>query len=98
VKIFVYTLSDVLTRFENVLATSFKGEAGFGLSLQRACRRFVNWSKWRTSRSCHSAEILARHTDALLLQSYSTTFDELDMERSLRQIVRYLLPPLSVLY
>jgi len=64
---------------------SFKGEAGFVASLDRACREFVNRNA-ATTTSSRSPELLAKHADALLRKNNKVS-EEGDLEGALNRVM-----------
>lgn len=67
---------------------SFKGEAGFVASLDRACKDFVNKNSATGSSSTKSPELLAKHADALLRKNNKVGEDN-DLEDALNKVVGF---------
>jgi cullin 1 len=65
-KAYVDALLEVHIKSSETVNHSFKGEAGFVVSLDRACREFVNRNAATGTSSSRSPELLAKHMDALL--------------------------------
>ena len=87
-KAYVDALLEVHTKSSETVNRSFKGEAGFVASLDRACREFVNRNAATTTPS-RSPELLAMHTDALLRKN-NKVLEEGDLEGALNRVVRRL--------
>jgi hypothetical protein len=68
-------------------ASSFKGEAGFVISLDKARREFVNRNAAAGTSSSRSPELLAKHADALLHKNNKVS-EEGDLEGALSRVVR----------
>ena len=88
-KAYVDALLEVHTKSSETVNRSFKGEAGFVASLDRACREFVNRNA-ATTTSSRSPELLAKHADALLRKNNKVS-EEGDLEGALNRVVRRLL-------
>ena len=86
-KVYVDTLLEVHTKSSETVNRSFKGEAGFVASLDRACREFVNRNAATGTSSSKSPELLAKHVDALLLKNNKVS-EEGDLEGALNRVVR----------
>ncbi|TFY77364.1 hypothetical protein EWM64_g6649, partial [Hericium alpestre] len=65
---------------------SFKGEAGFVASLDKACREFVNKNAATGTSSSRSPELLAKHADALLRKNNKMA-EESDLEGALNRVM-----------
>ncbi|KAH0445927.1 hypothetical protein IEQ34_025236 [Dendrobium chrysotoxum] len=65
---------------------SFRAEAGFLASLDKACRDFMNRNKATGTSSSKSPELLAKHADGMLRKSNKTT-EEAGLEDALNQIM-----------
>jgi cullin 1 len=87
-KVYVDALLKVHTKCSETVNRSFKGEAGFVASLDRACREFVNRNAVTTTSST-SPELLARHADALLRKNNKVS-EKGDLEGALDRMVRRL--------
>jgi len=85
-KAYVDALLEVHRRNQEVVNRSFKGEAGFVASLDKACRDFVNTNAATGSNAAKSPELLARHTDALLRKSNKMS-EEADLEQALNEVM-----------
>ena len=69
------------------VSRSFRGEAGFVASLDKACRDFVNRNSATGTSTTKSPELLAKHADALLRKSNKMAEEE-DLEGALNKVVR----------
>ena len=85
-KAYVDALLEVHSKSSETVNRSFKGEAGFVASLDRACREFVNRNA-ATTTSSRSPELLAKHADALLRKNNKVS-EEGDLEGALNRVVR----------
>ena len=65
-KAYVDALLEVHSKNSATVSRSFKGEAGFVASLDKACREFVNQNSATGTSSTKSPELLAKHADMLL--------------------------------
>jgi len=84
---YVDALLEVHEKSSETVNRSFKGDAGFLTSLDRACREFVNRNAATTGTSAtKSPELLAKHTDVLLRQNNNVA-DEDDLEVALNRVV-----------
>jgi len=88
-KAYVDALLEVHTKNSDTVNRSFKGEAGFVASLDKACREFVNRNAATGTSSTKSPELLAKHADALLRKNNKMA-EEGDLEGALNRVVRYL--------
>lgn len=86
-KVYVESLLEVHTRYQELVQKQFNGESEFVRSLDNACREFVNRNVMCKSASTKSPELLAKYTDALLRRSSAKVSEEDDMETALAQIV-----------
>ena len=84
-KAYVNALLEVHTKSSETINRSFKGEAGFVASLNRACREFVNRNAATTS-SYRSPELLAKHADVLLRKNNQVS-EKGDLEGALNCVV-----------
>jgi len=84
-KAYVDALLEVHTKSSETVNRSFKGEAGFVASLDRACREFVNRNA-ATTTSSKSPELLAKHADALLRKNNKVS-EEGDLEGALNRVM-----------
>ena len=89
-KAYVDALLEVHTKSSETVNRSFKGEAGFVASLDRACREFVNRNAATGTSSSKSPELLAKHADALLRKNNKVS-EEGDLEGALNRVVCRLL-------
>ena len=87
-KAYVDALLEVHTKSSETVNRSFKGEAGFVASLDRACRDLVNRNPATTSPEGPS-ELLAKYADELLSESNKIA-EEGDLEVALDRVVRRL--------
>jgi cullin 1 len=85
-KAYVDALLEVHTKSSDTVNRSFKGEAGFVASLDRACREFVNRNAATGTSSSRSPELLAKHADALLRKNNKMA-EEGDLEGALNRVV-----------
>ncbi|KAI8820745.1 Cullin [Fimicolochytrium jonesii] len=85
-KVYVDALLDVHRKYSSLVETAFKGETGFGASLDRACREFVNRNVVCEKSSSKSPELLAKHCDSLLKKGSKIT-DELEIEEVLNSVM-----------
>lgn len=85
-KVYVDALLEVHKKYNDLVQTAFRGEAGFVASLDKACREFVNRNKICKSSTSKSPEQLARYCDSLLRKS-SKNPEENDLEDILNSIV-----------
>jgi cullin 1 len=65
-EMYVNALLDVHRNNAEMVSRGFLGEAGFVVSLDKACREFVNRNAATGSLSTKSPELLVRHIDMLL--------------------------------
>ena len=86
-KAYVDALLEVHSKSSETVNRSFKGEAGFVASLDRACREFVNRNAATGTSSSRSPELLAKHADALLRKNNKVS-EEGDLEGALNRVVR----------
>ena len=85
-KAYVDALLEVHRKNSDTVNRSFKGEAGFVASLDKACREFVNRNTATGNSSTKSPEFLAKHADALLRKTNKVA-EEGDLEGALNQAV-----------
>lgn len=85
-KAYVDALLEVHSKNSETVARSFRGEAGFVASLDKACREFVNRNAATGGSSNKSPELLAKHADALLRKNNKVA-EEGDLEGALNQVV-----------
>jgi len=85
-KAYVDALLDVHKKNQETVNRSFKGEAGFVASLDKACREFVNRNAATGTSTTKSPELLAKHADALLRKNNKVTEDQ-DLEEALNQVM-----------
>lgn len=86
-KAYVDALLEVHRKNSETVTRSFKGEAGFAASLDKACREFVNRNAATGTSSTKSPELIARHADMLLRKSNKMA-EEDDLEGALNRVVR----------
>lgn len=91
-KAYIEALLEVHKKNLEVVNASFRGEAGFVASLDKACKDYVNANAATKSAdgsqsSSKSPEFLARHTDALLKKT-NRAGEAADLEEGLNQVVR----------
>ncbi|GJJ13280.1 hypothetical protein Clacol_007531 [Clathrus columnatus] len=85
-KAYVDALLEVHKKNQETVNRSFKGEAGFVASLDKACREFVNRNAATGTSSTKSPELLAKHADALLRKTNKLS-EEGDLEEALNQVM-----------
>ncbi|KAF9405028.1 hypothetical protein BGZ94_003806 [Podila epigama] len=85
-KVYVDALLEVHKKYNDLVQTAFRGEAGFVASLDKACREFVNRNKICKSSTSKSPEQLARYCDTLLRKSAKNP-EESDLEDILNSIM-----------
>ena len=85
-KAYVDALLEVHQKNSEIVNRSFKGEAGFAASLDKACRDFVNRNAATGSSSTKSPELIAKHAD-LLLRKNNKMAEENDLEGALNRVV-----------
>ena len=86
-KAYVDALLEVHQKNSETVSRSFRGEAGFVASLDKACRDFVNRNAATGTSTTKSPELLAKHADALLRKSNKMAEEE-DLEGALNKVVR----------
>lgn len=89
-KAYVDALLEVHRKNAETVNRSFKGEAGFVASLDKACREFVNRNAATGASSNKSPELLAKHADALLRKNNKLA-EEGDLEGALNQVASAVL-------
>lgn len=85
-KAYVDALLEVHHKNQETVNRSFRGEAGFVASLDRACRDFVNRNAATGTSSTKSPELLAKHADALLRKNNKLS-EEGDLEDHLNKVM-----------
>jgi len=85
-KAYVDALLEVHHKNSETVTRSFRGEAGFVASLDKACREFVNRNGATGSSSTKSPELLAKHADALLRKNNKMAEDG-DLEGALNKVM-----------
>ncbi|KAJ7263792.1 ubiquitin-protein ligase [Mycena rebaudengoi] len=85
-KAYVDALLEVHHKNAETVARSFKGEAGFAASLDKACREFVNRNDATGSSSTKSPELIAKHAD-MLLRKNNKMAEEEDLEGALNRVM-----------
>lgn len=86
-KVYVDALLEIHRKNSETVTRSFKSEAGFAASLDKACREFVNRNAATGSSSTKSPELIAKHAD-LLLRKNNKMAEEEDLESALNRVVR----------
>jgi cullin 1 len=81
-KLYVDALLDVHKKNSGAVMRSFRGEAGFVASLDKACREFVNRNAPTCQSNAKSPELLPKHVDVLLRKSNKVA-EEDDLEVAL---------------
>jgi len=89
-KSYVDALLEVHRKNSETVSRSFKGEAGFVASLDKACREFVNRNAATGTSTTKSPELLAKHAD-MLLRKNNKMAEEEDLEGALNRVVGVLL-------
>lgn len=90
-KAYVDALLEVHHKNSDTVTRSFRGEAGFVASLDKACREFVNRNAATGTSTTKSPELLAKHADALLRKNNKMAEEE-DLEGALNKVVRTRCP------
>jgi len=85
-KAYVDALLEVHQKNSETVTRSFRGEAGFVASLDKACREFVNRNAATGTSTTKSPELLAKHADALLRKSNKMAEEE-DLEGALNKVM-----------
>lgn len=85
-KAYVDALLEVHRKNSETVTRSFKGEAGFAASLDKACREFVNRNAATGTSSTKSPELIAKHAD-MLLRRNNKMAEEDDLEGALNRVV-----------
>nr|XP_042126374.1 LOW QUALITY PROTEIN: cullin-1-like [Peromyscus maniculatus bairdii] len=87
-KMYVQTVLDVHKKYNALVMSAFKNDAGFVAALDKACSRFINnnaVTKMAQS-SSKSSELLTRYCDSLLKKS-SKNPEEVELEDTLNQVM-----------
>ena len=87
-KLYVDAMLDVHQKNSETVTRSFRGEAGFVASLDKACREFVNRNAATGTSTTRSPELIAKHADALLRKNNKMAEEE-DLEGALNKVVRH---------
>ncbi|EKM79832.1 hypothetical protein AGABI1DRAFT_113105 [Agaricus bisporus var. burnettii JB137-S8] len=85
-KAYVDALLEVHRKNSETVQRSFKGEAGFAASLDKACREFVNRNAATGASSTKSPELIAKHAD-MLLRKNNKMAEEDDLEGALNRVM-----------
>ncbi|KAH9926075.1 Cullin family-domain-containing protein [Amylocystis lapponica] len=85
-KAYVDALLEVHQKNSETVTRSFRGEAGFVASLDKACREFVNRNAATGTSTTKSPELLAKHADALLRKTNKMAEEE-DLEGALNKVM-----------
>ncbi|KAI1794850.1 Cullin-domain-containing protein [Ganoderma leucocontextum] len=85
-KLYVDALLEVHQKNSETVTRSFRGEAGFVASLDKACREFVNRNAATGTSTTKSPELLAKHADALLRKNNKMAEEE-DLEGALNKVM-----------
>ncbi|PWN92025.1 putative SCF complex member Cullin 1 [Acaromyces ingoldii] len=83
---YVTALLDVHARSHALVLASFRGEAGFLASLDKACRDFMNRNKATGTSASKSPELLAMYADGMLRKSNKSS-EEASLEEGLDQVM-----------
>ncbi|KAG1745820.1 Cullin-domain-containing protein [Suillus paluster] len=85
-KAYVDALLEVHRKNSETVTRSFRGEAGFVASLDKACREFVNRNAATGPSTTKSPELLAKHAD-MLLRKNNKMAEEEDLEGALNRVM-----------
>ncbi|KIY43151.1 Cullin-domain-containing protein [Fistulina hepatica ATCC 64428] len=85
-KMYVDALLAVHQKAAEIVQRSFKNEAGFSASLDKAAREFVNRNAAIGKTSSRSSELLAKHAD-LLLRKSNKMVEEEDLDSALNRVM-----------
>ncbi|KAG9308456.1 Cullin [Chiua virens] len=85
-KAYVDALWEVHRENSETVTRSFRGEAGFVASLDKACKEFVNRNAATGLLTTKSPELLAEHAD-MLLRKNNKMAEEEDLEGSLNRVM-----------
>ncbi|KAL0960626.1 hypothetical protein HGRIS_005657 [Hohenbuehelia grisea] len=85
-KAYVDALLEVHRKNSEIVTRSFRGEAGFVASLDKACREFVNRNAATGTSNTKSPELLAKHAD-MLLRKNNKMAEEGDLEGALNRVM-----------
>ncbi|KAF9000248.1 ubiquitin-protein ligase [Cyathus striatus] len=85
-KAYVDALLEVHYKNSQTVVRSFKGEAGFAASLDKACREFVNRNAATGTSSTKSPELIAKHAD-MLLRKNNKMAEQDDLEGVLSRVM-----------
>ncbi|KAG9313192.1 Cullin [Chiua virens] len=85
-KAYVDALLEVHRKNSETVTRSFRGEAGFVASLDKACRESVNWNAVTGPSTTKSPELLAKHAD-MLLRKNNKMAEEEDLEGALNRVM-----------
>ncbi|KAI6030651.1 Cullin-domain-containing protein [Pisolithus orientalis] len=85
-KAYVDALLEVHRKNSDTVTRSFRGEAGFVASLDKACREFVNRNAATGTSTTKSPELLAKHAD-MLLRKNNKMAEEEDLEGALNRVM-----------
>ncbi|KAF7299052.1 CULLIN-2 domain-containing protein [Mycena indigotica] len=85
-KAYVDALLEVHHKNSETVTRSFRGEAGFVASLDKACRIFVNRNDATGASNSKSPELIAKHAD-LLLRKNNKMAEEDDLEAALNRVM-----------
>lgn len=83
---YVRAMLDVYSHYLAVVNESFRSEAGFLASLDKACRVFMNRNKATGDSTSKCPELLAKHADGLLKKSNKGA-EEAGLEDALNQVM-----------
>ncbi|KAF7314218.1 CULLIN-2 domain-containing protein [Mycena kentingensis (nom. inval.)] len=85
-KTYVDALLEVHKKNSETVTRSFRAEAGFVASLDKACRDFVNRNAATGASNSKSPELIAKHAD-LLLRKNNKMAEEDDLEAALNRVM-----------
>ncbi|KAF7422815.1 hypothetical protein PC9H_010974 [Pleurotus ostreatus] len=85
-KAYVDALLEIHQKNSETVTRSFRGEAGFVASLDKACREFVNRNAATGTSTSKSPELLAKHAD-MLLRKNNKMAEEGDLEGALNRVM-----------
>ncbi|XP_065053856.1 cullin-1-like [Rhopilema esculentum] len=87
-RLYVRTILNVHTKYNNLVSTAFKNDSGFVAALDKACRRCINANAVtkQVGSSSKSPELLARYCDSVLKKSAKNP-EETELEDILNSVM-----------
>ena len=85
-KVYVDALLEIHQKYSETVTRSFKGDAGFVESLDKACRQFVNSNAATDQSNSKSRELIVKYADLLLCEDNKLA-EEGDSEPVLKRVV-----------